>query len=469
MQSEYPNPPRLAKRRRPRHNHAMTDRAFAADVVRRLKEAGFEALWAGGCVRDQLLGREPDDYDVATDARPEQVQQLFKRTVAVGVSFGVVEVLGPRTPDGPIKVQVATFRSDADYSDGRHPDAVTFSTAHEDAERRDFTINGMFFDPLAERVIDYVGGEADLKAGIIRAIGDPVKRFTEDKLRLLRAVRFAARFAFTLDPGTAAAIKAMADTITVVSAERIADELRKLLTNLRRADGMRLLEQVGLLKPILPELAATVGFPHGRPAAPDGDLWGHTLAVVERLPESATFELAMAALLHDVGKPRTVGRTPDRYTYHGHEHVGKRLAGVVSERLRLSTAERKRIEWLVEKHQYLADAPRLRHATLKPVLAHAGIRELLDLHRADARASGRDLEAVEFCERCLRDWPPEELNPPPLVTGDDLKALGIPQGPAYKRLLDAVRDAQLDGIVKTKEQAVAMVSRLLAERDDLPR
>jgi poly(A) polymerase len=441
----------------------MTDREFATDVVRRLREAGFEALWAGGCVRDQLLGREPDDYDVATDARPEQVQQLFKRTVAVGVSFGVVEVLGPRTANGPIKVQVATFRSDSDYSDGRHPDAVTFSTAREDAERRDFTINGMFFDPLAERVIDYVGGEADLKAGIVRAIGGPVQRFKEDKLRLLRAVRFAARFAFTLDPATAAAIKAMADEITIVSAERIAEELRKLLTNPRRAEAMRLLEHVGLLKPILPESDATVGFPHGRPDAPTGDLWGHTLAVLELLPETASFELAMAALLHDVGKPRTVGRTPDRYTYHGHEHVGKRLAGQVSERLRLSTAERKRIEWLVEKHQYLADAPRMRHATLKPVLANEGIRELLDLHRADALASGRDLEAVEFCERCLRDWPPEELDPPPLITGEDLKAFGIPQGPIYKRLLDAVREAQLDGVVKTKEQALDLVRRLLAE------
>src|SRR5438874_6755264 len=206
-------PPWLANRGERRHNHAMTDRAFATDVVRRLKEAGFEALWAGGCVRDQMLGREPDDYDVATSARPEQVQALFRRTVAVGVSFGVVEVLGPRTPDGPLKVQVATFRRDAAYSDGRHPDAVTFSTAREDAERRDFTINGMFFDPLEERVIDYVGGEADLKAGIVRAIGDPLQRLTEDKLRLLRAVRFAARFAFTLDPTTAAALKSMADEI----------------------------------------------------------------------------------------------------------------------------------------------------------------------------------------------------------------------------------------------------------------
>jgi poly(A) polymerase len=220
----------------------MTEREFATDVVRRLRAAGHTALWAGGCVRDQLLGIEPHDYDVATDATPEQVQVLFRRTVAVGVSFGVVEVLGPR----PHKVQVATFRSDGSYSDGRHPDAVVFSTPEEDARRRDFTVNGMFFDPLDRKVIDYVGGQEDLRHGVLRAIGDPAQRFAEDKLRLLRAVRFATRFSLTLDPATAHAIRAMAGEITVVSAERVAEELRKLLTDPRRADGMRLMDEVGL-------------------------------------------------------------------------------------------------------------------------------------------------------------------------------------------------------------------------------
>jgi poly(A) polymerase len=441
----------------------MTERQFATDVVRRLREHGFQALWAGGCVRDMLLGLDPHDYDVATDARPEQVQRLFRRTVAVGASFGVVEVLGPKTPAGPLKVQVATFRSDTTYTDGRHPDAIVFSTPREDAERRDFTINGMFFDPLDGRVIDYVGGESDLRAKVLRAIGDPARRFAEDKLRLLRAVRFATRFALTLDPATADAITAMAGQITVVSAERIADELRKLLTDPRRADGMRLLHAVGLLDPVLPEVAATVGFPHGPPAAPTGDLWGHTLKVLEHLPAGASFVLALAALLHDVGKPRTVGRTPDRYTFHGHEHVGRRMAGAIADRLRLSTAERVRVGWLVEKHQYLADAPVMKRAKLLPVLAHPGIGELLALHRADALASGKGLAHVEFCERCLRDWPPEVLNPPPLITGDDLLALGVPQGPVYKRLLDAVREAQLNGEIKAKDEALELVRRLLRE------
>jgi poly(A) polymerase len=434
----------------------MTEREFATDVVRRLREAGHDALFAGGCVRDQLLGREPDDFDVATDARPEQVRRLFRRTVAVGVSFGVVEVLGPK----PHKVQVATFRSDGTYTDGRHPDAVTFSTAREDALRRDFTINGMFFDPLAGAVIDYVGGEADLRDCIVRAIGDPGARFAEDKLRLLRAVRFAARFGFALDPATADAARAMASRIRVVSAERIAEELRKVLTGPRRADGLRLMNDLGLVAPVLPELMPTQGLPQGPPAAPTGDLWGHLLGVVELLPEDASFELALAALLHDIGKPRVVGRTPERYTFHGHEHVGARLAGDICARLRLSNAEASRVVWLVDKHQVLCDAARMRRATLKPLLAHPGIGELLALHRADAVASGRDVQHVEFCEQCLRDWPPEELNPPPLLTGDDLIVLGLSPGPEFKRLLDSVREAQLDGTARTKDEAMNIVHGL---------
>jgi poly(A) polymerase len=404
----------------------MTEREFATDVVRRLRAAGHQALWAGGCVRDMLLGQEPDDYDVATDATPEQVQNLFRRTVAVGASFGVVEVLGPQ----PLKVQVATFRSDVSYTDGRHPDAVVFSSPEEDARRRDFTVNGMFFDPLEDKVIDYVGGQEDLRAGILRAIGVPAQRFTEDKLRLLRAVRFATRFNLTLDPVTTAAIRAMAGEITVVSAERIAEELRKLLTNPRRADGLRLLKDVNLLAPLLPEVAAT------------GDGWTHTLRMLELLPADASFPLALAALLHDIGRD---------------------LAGRICLRLKLSNTERDRIEWLVAMHKALCDAPRMRNSALKPLLAHPGIRELLALHRADAEAGGRSVEHVDFCERKLREWPPEELDPPPILTGDDLLALGIKQGPVYKRLLDAVRVDQLDGALTTKEQAIELVRRLLVD------
>jgi putative nucleotidyltransferase with HDIG domain len=417
----------------------MTDRDFATDVVRRLHDAGYEALWAGGCVRDQLLGREPHDYDVATDARPEQVQRLFRRTIAVGASFGVIEVLGPRTPSGDyLKVQVATFRSDGAYTDGRRPDEVVFCSAREDALRRDFTINGMLFDPLA----------------------DPRERFREDKLRLLRAVRFAARFRLALDPATADAIRAMAREIVVVSAERIAEELRKLLVDPNRVRGMRLLDEVGLVPPLLPELVPMKGLPQGPPAAPTGDLWEHVLAVLDRLGEGPSFPLAFAALLHDIGKPRVVGRTPERYTFHGHEHVGKRMAHDICTRLRLSNAERDRVEWLVERHQYLSDAPRLRASRLKPILIHPGIRELLALHRADAEASGHGTEHVEFCERMLRECPPEELNPPPVITGDDLKGRGLEPGPEFKRLLDAVREAQLEGAIRTPAEAMALVDRL---------
>src|SRR5207253_3745413 len=329
----------------------MTERDFAISVVRRLQEAGHQALWAGGCVRDERLGLTPKDYDVATDARPEEVRRLFRRTVAVGMSFGVIEVLGPRTDAGMLKVQVATFRSDGAYSDGRHPDAVVFSSAREDALRRDFTINGMFFDPIDNQLIDYVGGQEDLQAKLLRAIGDPTARFAEDKLRLLRAVRFATRFDLALDPATEQAIRAMADQVTVVSAERIAEELRRLIVYPQRSRGVNLLYQTGLAAAVLPDLLPTMGLPQGPPSAPTGDLWDHVLAVLDHLGPTPSFPLAFAALLHDVGKPRTVGRTPDRYTFYYHEHVGRRMAEEIGLRLKLANAQRERNEWPVEKPQ----------------------------------------------------------------------------------------------------------------------
>jgi poly(A) polymerase len=441
----------------------LTEREFAVDVVRQLRDSGHEALWAGGCVRDELLGLTPKDYDIATSARPEEVRRLFRHTVAVGMSFGVVEVIGPRTDAGRLVVQVATFRSDVSYSDGRRPDAVVFSTAREDAERRDFTINGMFFDPLEDRLIDYVGGRDDLQARVLRAIGDPRVRFAEDKLRTLRGIRIATRFGLTIEPNTAAAIRAMADQIRVVSAERIADELRKMLTNPHRAEAMRLFVDLGLAKPVMPELLPMRGLPQGLPSAPTGDLWDHVLRVLDLLGDDVSFPLAFAALLHDVGKPRTVGRTPDRYTFYSHEHVGKRIALEICERLKLSNEETERIGWLVEKHQILADVRQMRTSKLKTLLIHPGIRELLQLHRADALASNRGVEHVEYCEHLLREWGEEDLNPPPLVTGHDLMKMGIEQGPIYKQLLDAVREAQLDGTVKSFKEARELILKLLKE------
>ena len=441
----------------------MTEREFAVEVVRTLQQAGFRALWAGGCVRDELLGRHPNDYDVATDARPDQVMKLFRRSIAVGASFGVIEVVGPRGPHRQhLTVEVATFRSDGTYSDGRRPDSVVFSSPEEDARRRDFTINGMFFDPVAGQLHDFVGGRDDLDAKVLRAIGDAAQRFTEDKLRVLRAVRIAARFELDVDPDTLAAARTMAPQIRAVSAERIAEELRKLLTHHNRARGVRLLREFGLVEPVLPELVPTFTLPQGLPSAPTGTLWDHTVRVVDLLAGDVSFPLAFAALLHDVGKPRVVGRTADRYTFHGHEHVGRQMAEAICDRLKLSTAEKVRTTWLVERHQYLADAPTMRLSRLKPVLVHPGTGELLELHRADALATGKGLEHVEFCERMLRETPPEELNPPPVLTGDDLKAMGLSPGPDFKRLLDAVREAQLEGRVRTKPDAERLVAELRA-------
>jgi poly(A) polymerase len=438
----------------------MTEREFAIDVVRRLRQAGYQAYWAGGCVRDELLGLVPKDYDVATDARPEEVQRHFRRTLAVGASFGVIEVLGPQTPAGYLRVQVATFRSDVDYRDGRHPDAVVFSTPQEDALRRDFTINGMFFDPLENRLIDYVGGQEDLKKGILRAIGDPAVRLAEDKLRMLRGVRLATRFHLRIEADTESAIRAMAEQITVVSAERIAEELRQLLVLPARARGVNLLYDLGLAAAILPEIVEMKGLPQGPPDQPSGDLWDHVMRVLDLLPAEPSFALALAALLHDVGKRRTLGRTPDRYTFHYHEHVGRRMAADIAHRLRLSRAERERVEWLVEKHQFLCDARHMKTSKLKPILAHPGIRELLELHRADAVASGRSTDHVDYCEFLLSTWTETDLNPPPLLTGHDLTRHGLEPGPHYKQLLDAVREAQLDGTITTTQQALELVDRL---------
>jgi poly(A) polymerase len=442
----------------------MTEREFAIDVVRRLREAGFEALWAGGCVRDEVMNHEPHDYDVATDARPDQVQKLFRRTIEVGASFGVIEVIGPRIDGEYLKVQVATFRVDDEYEDERRPKSVRFASAREDALRRDFTINGMFLDPLANRLIDYVGGQEDLKANILRAIGDPRERFKEDKLRLLRAVRFAARFEFDLDPATAAAIREMSGRITIVSAERIAQELRKLLTDSHRVRGMRLMDEVGLVEPILPELMPMHGLPQGLPGAETGDLWEHSLRVLGHLPEDVSFPLAFATLLHDVGKPKTFRQTENRYTFHGHEHVGRDMAKRIGERLRLSNAERERVEWLVEKHQYFSDAPIMRPSRLKPILAHPGIHELLVLHRADAVASGREPIHVDFAEARLREWTISgELDPASLLSGDDLKNMGLSPGPVFKRILDAVREGQLDGTLTSRDQALRLATELAGE------
>jgi poly(A) polymerase len=433
-------------------------RDFALDVVRRLKRAGYVALWAGGCVRDLILGQTPADYDVATSATPDQVMAVLPfRAVTVGISFGVVRVRHPRSPG--VEVEVATFRSDGAYVDGRRPESVVFSSPELDAARRDFTINGMFLDPLTDTLIDYVGGHPDLKNHILRAIGDPRARFREDKLRVLRAIRLSARFQFQIEPATLAAIKSMADQVVTVSRERIAQELRKMLVHESRAQAMELALDTGLVAAILPDLLPMKGMFQGKPMQPEGDLWDHAMLVLELLPANPSFTLAFAALLHDVGKPRTREFHLGRYSFHYHEQVGAKLSDGLCRDLKLSNAERERIHWLVAFHQYLGEAKKLRESKLKRILAEPGIDDLLALHRADALASTGNAEHVDYCQYYLKAEPAGPINPPPLITGHDLVRHGLEPGAQFAKILEQVREAQLEGQIQTKRAALEWVDR----------
>lgn len=436
-------------------------RRFATNAVIRLREAGFVALWAGGCVRDLILELQPSDFDVATNATPEQVMAIFPyRTIPVGKEFGVVRVRDPKFQG--VEVEVATFRSDGVYIDGRHPETVVFSTPREDAERRDFTINGMFMDPITGEIIDYVGGKADLRHGVLRAIGDAAARFGEDRLRLLRAVRFAARFNLFIDPATRAALVAMASQVTSVSPERIAQELRRMLVHETRANALDVAMEVGLIAAVMPPLLPMKGLFQGKPMQPEGDLWDHTMLVLKLLPSNPTFTLALGALLHDVGKPATKAIHNGRLSFHHHEQVGRQIADDVCRHLKLSNAERERVCWLVEYHQYLGEAKRLREAKLKRVLAKPGIEELLALHRADALASFGDASQIDYCEFYLEAQPAGPINPPPLVTGHDLVRHGLSPGAHFATILEQLREAQLDRIVNSKREALEWLDRMLA-------
>lgn len=441
---------------------ARARREFAEEIVVRLRRAGYQALWAGGCVRDILMGLTPADYDVATDATPEQATAALPfRSLTIGASFGVVKVRHPRIKGN--EVEIATFRSDLAYIDGRRPTGVVFSSPREDAERRDFTINGMFMDPVGGEVVDYVGGRADLDARVMRAIGDPAARFAEDKLRLLRAVRFASRFDLRIEPTTLAAIRAMAGEVNVVSPERIAQEMRRMLTHPSRARAMDSLMDCGLIAPVLPPLVQTKGLFQGRPMQPEGDLWDHLLLTLSLLPHDASFPLALAALLHDVGKPSSRHIQDDgRVVYQNHEAVGGRIADDLARRLKLSNAERERVAWLVTNHQYLVEAERLRDSKLKQMLSRAGIDELLALHRADALSTVGSARHVDYCEHYLEHQPSGPINPPPLLTGDDLVRHGLKPGAHFARILEAVREAQLESRIRDKREALELVDRELA-------
>ena len=442
-------------------SEAQARRDFALEVVLRLRRAGFQALWAGGCVRDLLLGLVPVDYDVATDATPEQVMlSLPFRAITVGISFGVVRIRHPRMHG--IEVEVATFRSDSAYVDGRRPAAVVFSSPELDAARRDFTINGMFMDPESSQVIDYVGGLDDLRNQVLRAIGDPAERFREDKLRLLRAIRFAARFNLEIEPNTLQSLRAMAGEVVVVSPERIAQELRRMLVHENRAQAMNMALEVGLVAAILPPLVDMRGLFQGKPVQPEGDLWDHTMLVLRLLPVRPSFTLAFAALVHDVGKPFTRANHHGRTSFHSHDQVGGRIADRLCRNLRLSNVERERITWLVAFHQYLGEAKKLREAKLKRVLAQPGIDELLALHRADALASTGDTEHVDYCAYYLENQPAGPINPPPLLTGHDLVRHGLEPGAHFAVILETIREAQLEGRVQSKREVLDWVDRYIA-------
>jgi poly(A) polymerase len=386
---------------------------------------------------------------------------LFRRrTVPVGEAFGVVRVRGPHGSGH--EVEVATFRSDGAYVDGRRPESVVFSSPRQDAERRDFTINGMFFDPFSGEVIDHVGGLVDLRDKVLRAIGDPSARFREDKLRLLRAVRFAARFGLTVEPATRAAVVAMAGQINVVAAERVAQELRRMLVHETRAEAMELMLQTRLAAAVFPPVAAMKGVFQGKPVQPEGDLWGHTMLVLKLLPRDPSFPLAFAALLHDVGKPPARSFHGGRTSFHNHEVIGRGIADALCRRLKLSNVERDRVTWLVEFHQYLGEAKKLREAKLKRMLAQPEIEELLELHRADALASTGDTSHVDYCWYYLSNEPTGPINPPPLVNGHDLTRHGLTAGPHFKTILDQIYEAQLEGQVHSKREALEWIDRRLS-------
>jgi poly(A) polymerase len=432
---------------------------FATSIVRTLHQRGLQAYLVGGCVRDLLLGREPKDYDVATNATPQEVMRIFPETYAVGVQFGVVLVPVPGSA-GAHAVEVATFRSDIGYSDGRHPDEVRFSRdPREDVARRDFTINGMLLDPVNGEVLDFVDGRKDLEAGIIRTIGEPEQRFGEDKLRMLRAVRFAARFEYAIEPATFAAMQKLAPQIDVVSRERVRDELTRMLTEGHGQRAFLLLDESGLLKHVLPEISAMKGVEQPAEFHPEGDVFVHTLLLLENLPSPCPMTLAWGALLHDVGKPPTFRVAPDRIRFDGHVEVGVKMAEEICRRLRFSNDETEQILALVDNHMRFGHATRMKESTLKKFLRMPAFEEHLALHRADCLASHRILTTYEFIQQKQAEIPPEKMRPAPLVTGDDLIAEGHSPGPKFREILTAVEDAQLEGRLPSRDAALEFVRR----------
>jgi poly(A) polymerase len=425
-------------------------RAAANKIVRELHQAGHKAYLAGGCVRDMLRGVEPHDYDIATDATPERVQELFPKTIPVGAQFGVVLVL-----ENGHQFEVATFRSDEAYVDGRRPTSVRYGTAEEDAQRRDFTINGLFFDPVAQQVIDFVGGRTDIERKLVRTIGEPRKRLAEDKLRMLRCVRFAASLGYEIEPATFAAVKEMVGQIQVVSAERVRDELIKIFTRPNAGRGLELLDAAGLLKEVLPEVAAMKGVEQPAEFHPEGDVFQHTKLMLDALPPNPSVVLAFAVLLHDVGKPPTFERAPDRIRFNEHDRVGAELAETILRRLRFPNDQIEKIVLCVAEHMRFQHVKEMRPAKLKRILARDTFPDELQLHRIDCEASHRNLENYDYLKAKAAELPPELVKPEPLLTGHDLLALGLKPGPLVGTILREVEELQLEERLRSREDALA--------------
>lgn len=440
----------------------------ASEIVGTLRQRGYSAYLVGGCVRDLLLGREPADYDVATSATPDEVMRIFPQTYAVGAQFGVVlvpsrrdEVEGSRNN---FVTEVATYRSDGVYSDGRHPDQVQFSReARLDVQRRDFTINGLLLDPASRAVLDYVDGQEDLKRRVIRAIGTPDQRFKEDKLRMLRAVRLAARFEYEIEDQTFAAIRQLAPRIHQVSHERIRDEILKMLTEGHAKRAFELLDRTGLLQEVLPEVKRMQGVEQPPQYHPEGDVWVHTLLLLEGLPAGVSKTLALGVLLHDVGKPPTFRVAPDRIRFDSHAEVGTKMAAEICHRFHMSNDETEQVCALVANHMRFGDVTKMKESTLKRFFRLPKFEEHLELHRLDCLSSHRDLSLYDFAKERFHALPAQEIRPEPLITGADLIAAGYQPGPLFKELLTAVEDAQLDGAIHSKEEAMGLVKSIVEQ------
>lgn len=429
-------------------------RSAAKAIVRKLQAAHFAAYWVGGCVRDLLLQREPEDYDIATSARPEQIEALFEKTIPVGRQFGVILVVMEGRP-----IQVATFRAEADYRDGRRPAQVTFCDALTDARRRDFTVNGLFYDPVAQSLFDWVGGEADLQAKRLRTIGAPGDRFAEDHLRLLRAVRFAVQLGFDMEAETFAAVREHAEKIATVSAERIREELIKVFRPPHAARGLQLLQRSGLLAEVLPELQATAHCRQSPEFHPEGNVFEHLVRMLEHLPPAADPALPWAVLLHDIAKPETFSEDPatGEIHFYGHDKLGAEKAGRILERLRFPRRQIEQIQACVLHHMQFKDAPKMRKSTLRRVMLRPTFPLELELHRLDCLGSHRRLDNYEFLIQEQQALASQPQLRPPLLRGGDLIALGMPPGPGLGALLAEIREKQLQDELNSKEEALAWV------------